>query len=349
MKAGDVLPVPVAINGFGRIGRLLFRAALERDIDIDFVAVNDLTDAKTLAHLLKYDSTFGKAPFDVKVEGNYLIAKNVKIAVLSQPDITKLPWKDLGVYAVIESTGRFTKRDDAAKHLAAGAKKVLVSAPMRPAESADITVVIGVNDHLYDHEKHNIISLASCTTNAVAPIAKVLNERFGMECGLMNTVHAVTNDQRLLDMQHTDLRRARSASWNIVPTTTGAAEAATLTLPELKGRMTGIALRVPVPTVSMIDLTAILHREVTAKEVNQAFKEASEKPPLKGILGYTDEELVSSDYIKSPYSSVVDGPMTKAIGRLVKVLSWYDNEWGYSCRMAEMIKKICDIAECKGF
>lgn len=340
---------PVAINGFGRIGRLLFRAALERDLGINFVAINDLTDAKTLAHLLKRDSTFGKAPFDVKVEDDYIIAKDVKVKVLSQPDPAKLPWKEMGIYLVVESTGRFRRREDAAKHIQAGAKKVLVSAPMRPATSADITIVPGVNDHLYDHEKHQLLSLASCTTNAVAPVAKVLNEYFGIESALMNTVHAVTNDQRLLDMQHRDLRRARSAAWNIVPTTTGAAEAAALTLPELEGKMTGIALRVPVPTVSIIDFTAILKREVSVDEVNAAFKEASEKPPLKGILGYTDEPLVSSDYIKCPYSSVVDGPMTRVIGRLVKVLSWYDNEWGYSCRMGEMIKKICEIAEEKGF
>lgn len=333
----------VAINGFGRIGRLAFRAALENNLDIEFIAINDIADAKTLAHLLKYDSTYGRAPFDVKVEGNYIVAGDVKVQALKEADPSKLPWKDLGVYLVIESTGRFTDRAGASKHLQAGASKVLVSAPMRPAESADITMVPGVNDDMYDPKKHVLLSLASCTTNAVAPVAKVLNERFGLRYGLMNTVHAVTNDQRILDMQHSDLRRARSASWNIVPTTTGAAEAATLTLPELKGRMTGIALRVPVPTVSIVDLTAVLERDVSVDEVNRAFKDASEKPPLKGILGYSDEPLVSSDYIKCPYSSVVDAPMTKAIGNLVKVLAWYDNEWGYSCRLAETAKRIAEI------
>jgi len=333
----------VAINGFGRIGRLAFRAALENNLDIEFIAINDIADAKTLAHLLKYDSTYGRAPFDVKVEGNYIVAGDVKVQALKEADPSKLPWKDLGVYLVIESTGRFTDRAGASKHLQAGASKVLVSAPMRPAESADITMVPGVNDDMYDPKKHVLLSLASCTTNAVAPVAKVLNERFGLRYGLMNTVHAVTNDQRILDMQHSDLRRARSASWNIIPTTTGAAEAATLTLPELKGRMTGIALRVPVPTVSIVDLTAVLERDVSVDEVNRAFKNASEKPPLKGILGYSDEPLVSSDYIKCPYSSVVDAPMTKAIGNLVKVLAWYDNEWGYSCRLAETAKRIAEI------
>ncbi|MEM2740044.1 MAG: type I glyceraldehyde-3-phosphate dehydrogenase [Candidatus Bathyarchaeia archaeon] len=333
----------VAINGFGRIGRLAFRAALENNLDVEFVAINDIADAKTLAHLLKYDSTYGRAPFDVRVEGNCIVAGDTKVQALKEAEPSKLPWKDLGVYLVIESTGRFTDRAGASKHLQAGASKVLVSAPMRPAESADITMVPGVNDNMYDPKKHVILSLASCTTNAVAPVAKVLNESFGLRYGLMNTVHAVTNDQRILDMQHSDLRRARSASWNIVPTTTGAAEAATLTLPELRGRMTGIALRVPVPTVSVVDLTATLERDASIDEVNKAFKEASEKPPLKGILGYSEEPLVSSDYIKCPYSSVVDAPMTKAIGNLVKVLAWYDNEWGYSCRLAETAERIAGI------
>lgn len=333
----------VAINGFGRIGRLLFRAALEKGLEIEFTAINDLTDPYVLAHLLKYDSNFGKAPFEVRVEDDYIVAGDTKVKVLKEPDPAKLPWKDLGVYLVVESTGRFRDRSGASKHLEAGAEKVLVSAPMRPAEAADITMVPGVNDQLYNPEKHRVLSLASCTTNAVAPVAKVLHESFGLESGLMNTVHAVTNDQRLLDMQHGDLRRARSAAWNIVPTSTGAAEAAALTLPELKGRMTGIALRVPVPTVSVVDLTAVLEREVTVEEVNRAFKEASEKPPLKGILGYSEEPLVSSDYVKCPYSSVVDAPMTRVVGRLVKVLAWYDNEWGYSCRMAETVKRISEV------
>ena len=340
--------VNVAINGFGRIGRMAYRAMLELGLDVNVVAANDLTDAKTLAHLLQYDTIHGKLPFKVSVKDNTIITEGEdmykELKVLSEPDPAKLPWDDLGVYVVIESTGRFRRREDASKHLQAGAKKVMVSAPMRPATSADLTIVPGVNDHLYDPDKHTILSLASCTTNCVSPVAKVLNDNFGIEAGLMTTVHAVTNDQRLLDMQHRDLRRARSAAWNIVPTTTGAAEAAALTVPELQGKMTGLALRVPVPDVSIVDFTAILKREVTAEEVNAAFKKASEEPPLKGILAYSEEPLVSSDLIHSPYSAIVDGLSTRAIGRLVKVLAWYDNEWGYSCRLAEMIEKICKMA-----
>lgn len=339
----------VAINGFGRIGRLLYRAALETEADINFVAINDLTDAKTLAHLLKRDTVHGVLPFDVEAEDNELLVKKdgevkQRLTVLSEPNPENLPWTDMDVYLVVESTGRFRKRDDASKHLKAGAKKVLVSAPMRPATSADLTVVYGVNDHLYDPEKHHIISLASCTTNCVAPVAKVLNEKFGIEKALMNTVHAVTNDQRLLDMQHRDLRRARSAAFNIVPTTTGAAVAATLTLPELEGRMHGLALRVPVSDVSIVDLTAVLKKNVTVEEVNAAFKEAAEGE-LKGILAYTEEPLVSSDFIHNPHSAIVDGLSTIVIGgNLVKVLAWYDNEWGYSVKMVWMIEKICKMA-----
>jgi len=346
---GDVdMAMKVAINGFGRIGRLLYRAALETGTDIDFVAVNDLTDAKTLAHLLQYDTCHGRLPFDVEVKENTIIIKKdgevkQELQVLSEPDPAKLPWKDMDVYLVVESTGRFRKREDAAKHLQAGAKKVLVSAPMRPATSADITIVLGVNDDKYDPEKHHIISLASCTTNCVAPVAKVLNDKFGIKAGLMTTVHSVTNDQRLLDMQHRDLRRARAAAFNIIPTTTGAAVAATLALPELEGRMNGVALRVPTPTVSIVDFVAVLEREVTKEEVNAAFKEASEKE-LKGILGYTEEPLVSSDFIHDPRSAIVDGLSTMVIGNLVKVLAWYDNEWGYSVKMVRMIEKICKMA-----
>ncbi|MCD6530675.1 type I glyceraldehyde-3-phosphate dehydrogenase [Candidatus Bathyarchaeota archaeon] len=342
------MAMKVAINGFGRIGRLLYRAALETGTDIEFVAVNDLTDAKTLAHLLQYDTCHGRLPFDVEAKENVIIIKKdgevkQELQVLSEPDPAKLPWKDMGVYLVVESTGRFRKREDAAKHLQAGAKKVLVSAPMRPATSADITVVLGVNDDKYDPEKHHIISLASCTTNCVAPVAKVLNDKFGVKAGLMTTVHSVTNDQRLLDMQHRDLRRARAAAFNIIPTTTGAAVAATLALPELEGRMNGVALRVPTPTVSIVDFVAILEREVTKEEVNAAFKEAAEKE-LKGILGYTEEPLVSSDFIHDPRSAIVDGLSTMVIGNLVKVLAWYDNEWGYSVKMVRMIEKICRMA-----
>jgi len=342
------MAMKVAINGFGRIGRLLYRAALETGTDIEFVAVNDLTDAKTLAHLLQYDTCHGRLPFDVEAKENVIIIKKdgevkQELQVLSEPDPAKLPWKDMGVYLVVESTGRFRKREDAAKHLQAGAKKVLVSAPMRPATSADLTVVLGVNDDKYDPEKHHIISLASCTTNCVAPVAKVLNDKFGVKAGLMTTVHSVTNDQRLLDMQHRDLRRARAAAFNIIPTTTGAAVAATLALPELEGRMNGVALRVPTPTVSIVDFVAILEREVTKEEVNAAFKEAAEKE-LKGILGYTEEPLVSSDFIHDPRSAIVDGLSTMVIGNLVKVLAWYDNEWGYSVKMVRMIEKICRMA-----
>jgi len=339
----------VAINGFGRIGRLLYRAALETGTEIDFAVVNDLTDAKTLAFLLKHDTVHGPLPFDVEVQGDVIIIKKdgvvkQELKVLAEPDPAKLPWEEMGIYLAVESTGRFRKREDAAKHLQAGAKKVLVSAPMRPATSADLTVVYGVNDDMYDPERHHIISLASCTTNCVSPVAKVLNDKFGVKAGIMTTVHSVTNDQRLLDMQHRDLRRARSAAFNIIPTTTGAAEAATLTVPELQGRMTGLALRVPTPDVSIVDFTAQLEREVTREKVNAAFKEAAEGP-LKGILGYTEDPVVSSDFIHNPYSAVIDGLSTIAIGNLVKVLAWYDNEWGYSVKMVRMIEKICRMAK----
>jgi glyceraldehyde 3-phosphate dehydrogenase len=333
----------VAINGFGRIGRLLYRAALETKTDIDFAVVNDLTDAKTLAHLLKHDTVHGPLPFNVKVKDNTIIAGGQKLTILAQPDPAKLPWKKMGVYLAIESTGRFRKKEDAAKHLQAGAKKVLVSAPMSPAPSADLTVVYGVNDDKYDPKKHHIISLASCTTNCVSPVAKVLNDRFGIKAGLMTTVHSVTNDQRLLDMQHKDLRRARSAAFNMIPTTTGAAVAATLTLPELEGRMNGLALRVPTPNVSIVDFVTTLKRKVTKEEVNAAFKEAARKE-LKGILDYSEEPLVSSDLIHNPYSAIVDGLSTMVIGDLVKVLAWYDNEWGYSVKMVRMTEKICRMA-----
>ncbi|MDH5391153.1 MAG: type I glyceraldehyde-3-phosphate dehydrogenase, partial [Candidatus Bathyarchaeota archaeon] len=328
---------------FGRIGRLLYRAALETKADINFVAVNDLTDAKTLAHLLKNDTVHGKTPFDVKAKEGALIVDGKELKVLAEPDPAKLPWKKMGVFVAVESTGRFRTREDASKHLQAGAKKVLVSAPMSPAKSADLTVVFGVNDNKYDPKKHNVISLASCTTNCVAPVAKVLNDKFGMKAGLMTTVHAVTNDQRLLDMQHRDLRRARAAAFNMIPTTTGAAVAATLALPELEGRMNGMALRVPIPNVSIVDFVATLKKEATVEEVNAAFKEAAKKE-LKGILDYSEEPLVSSDLVHNPYSAIVDGPCTMIIGNLVKVLAWYDNEWGYSVKMVRMIEKICKMA-----
>jgi glyceraldehyde 3-phosphate dehydrogenase len=338
----------VAINGFGRIGRLLYRAALETGTEIDFAVVNDLTDAKTLAHLLKHDTVHGPLPFNAEAEGDVIIIKKngavkQELKVLAQPDPAKLPWKEMGVYLAVESTGRFRKRDAASKHLQAGAKKVLVSAPMSPAKSADLTVVYGVNDDKYDREKHHIVSLASCTTNCVSPVAKVLNDRFGIKAGLMTTVHSVTNDQRLLDMQHADMRRARSGAFNMIPTTTGAAVAATLTLPELEGRMNGLALRIPTPDVSIVDFVATLERNVTKEEVNAAFKEAAGKE-LKGILDYSEEPLVSSDLIHNPYSAIVDGLSTMVIANLVKVLAWYDNEWGYSVKMVRMIEKICRMA-----
>jgi len=333
----------VAINGFGRIGRLLYRAAIETKADINFVAVNDLTDAKTLAHLLKNDTVHGRTPFDVEVKGGALVVDGKELKVLAQPDPAKLPWKDIGVYVAVESTGRFRSREEASKHLQAGAKKVLVSAPMSPAKSADLTVVFGVNDNKYNPKKHNIISLASCTTNCVAPVAKVLNDNFGIIAGLMTTVHAVTNDQRLLDMQHKDLRRARAAAFNMIPTTTGAAVAATLALPELEGKMNGMALRVPTPDVSIVDFVATVKKEATIEEVNAAFKKAAKKE-LKGILDYSEEPLVSSDLVHNPYSAIVDGPSTMIVGNLVKVLAWYDNEWGYSVKMVRMIEKICKMA-----
>jgi len=286
----------VAINGFGRIGRLLYRAALETGTEIDFAVVNDLTDANTLAFLLKHDTVHGPLPFDVEAKGDVIVTRKEggakqELKVLAQPDPAKLPWGDMGVYLAVESTGRFRTKEAASKHLQAGDKKVLVSAPMSPATSADLTVVYGVNDDKYDPARHHIVSLASCTTNCVAPVAKVLNDKFGVKSGLMNTIHSVTNDQRLLDMQHSDLRRARSAAFNVIPTTTGAAVAATLTVPELAGRMNGLALRVPTADVSIVDFTAQLNRDVTKEEVNAAFKEAS-KGKLKGIMDYTEMPVV---------------------------------------------------------
>jgi glyceraldehyde 3-phosphate dehydrogenase len=330
------MAIRVGINGFGRIGRLLFRAAIERKANIDFVAVNDLADAKTLAHLLKYDSVHGPFPGEVKAKENSIIVNGKELKVLSQKDPAQLPWKDLDVYLAVESTGLFTKREDAAKHLQAGAKKVLISAP---AENPDITIVLGVNHDKYNHNNHHILSNASCTTNCVAPVAKVLHENFGVKAGLMTTAHAYTNDQRVLDLVHRDLRRARAAALNIIPTTTGAARAAGLVLPELKGKLDGLALRVPVPNVSITDLTAVLEKNVTKEEVNAAFKKAAEGP-LKGILAYTEEPIVSSDVNHTTYSAVVDGLSTMVIGNLVKVLAWYDNEWGFSCRMVELIELI---------
>jgi glyceraldehyde 3-phosphate dehydrogenase len=335
------MAIRVAINGFGRIGRLLFRAAFERKANIDFVAVNDLADARTLAHLLKYDSIHGPFPGEVKATKDSIVVDGKELKVLSQKDPAQLPWKDLDIYLAVESTGLFTKREDAAKHLQSGAKKVLISAP---AENPDITIVLGVNHDKYDHNNHHIISNASCTTNCVVPCVKVLHENFGIKAGLMTTAHAYTNDQRILDLVHRDLRRARAGAINIVPTTTGAARASALVYPELKGRIDGIALRVPVPNVSIVDLTAVLERDVTREEVNEAFRKAAEGP-LKGIMAYTEEPIVSSDVNHTPYSAIVDGLSTMVVaGNLVKVLAWYDNEWGFSCRMVELIELIGEKA-----
>jgi glyceraldehyde 3-phosphate dehydrogenase len=331
------MTIKVGINGFGRIGRLLFRAAIERNANIEFAAVNDITDSKTLAHLLKYDSVHGRAPFPVEADKDGIIVKGKKIRTLMERDPAKLPWKDLGVYLAVESTGLFTDREKASAHLTAGAKKVLISAP---AKNPDVTIVMGVNDKTYDPGKHNILSNASCTTNCVAPVAKVLHDNFGLKQALMTTAHAYTNDQRIQDLVHSDLRRARAGAINIIPTTTGAAVAATLVLPELAGRMNGIALRVPVPNVSIVDLTCVLEKSTTKEEINAAFKKAAEGS-LKDILTYTEDPVVSSDFNHSTCSAAFDAQSTMVLGgNFIKVLAWYDNEWGFSCRMVELIELI---------
>lgn len=327
----------VGINGFGRIGRLVLRAAVLKGADLEFVAVNDITDANTLGHLLKYDSVHGPFPGEVQVKGDSLVVEGREIKVLSVREPAELPWKDLGVEIVVESTGLFTQRDKAAGHLAAGAKKVVISAP---AKAPDITIVMGVNHTEYNPDKHHIISNASCTTNCLAPVAKVLLDRFGMKRGLMTTVHAYTNDQRILDLPHRDLRRARAAALSMIPTTTGAAVAVSLVLPQLKGKMDGMAIRVPTPNVSLVDLVAELERETSTEEVNAAFREAAEGE-LKGILGFTEEPLVSVDFNGNMLSSIVDGLSTKVIeGRMAKVLAWYDNEMGYSARIVDLLEYI---------
>ncbi|SFD44619.1 type I glyceraldehyde-3-phosphate dehydrogenase [Fictibacillus sp. KU28468] len=323
----------VGINGFGRIGRNVFRAALNNP-NVEVVAVNDLTDANMLAFLLKHDTVHGKLDATVEVGENTLIVNGKEIKVLAERDPAQLGWGDLGVEVVVESTGRFTKRADAAKHLEAGAKKVIISAP---ASDEDITVVMGVNEDKYDAGSHDVISNASCTTNCLAPFAKVLNEKFGIKRGMMTTVHSYTNDQQILDLPHKDYRRARAAAENIIPTTTGAAKAVSLVLPELKGKLNGMAMRVPTPNVSLVDLVAELDKEVSAEEINAALKEAAEGP-LKGILGYSDEPLVSTDYNGNTNSSTVDGLSTMVMeGNMVKVISWYDNETGYSSRVVDLI------------
>jgi glyceraldehyde 3-phosphate dehydrogenase len=322
----------VGINGFGRIGRNYLRAEMAKGTDLEIVAVNDLSDPKALAHLLKYDSVTGRLDADVRVDGQYIIVGDYKIKVLAERDPAALGWGDLGVDIVIESTGRFTDAKDAIKHIEAGAKKVLISAP---ATSEDATFVIGVNEHLYDPANHHIISNASCTTNCLAPLAKVFNDEFGIENGLMTTIHAYTADQNLQDGPHSDLRRARAAAINIVPSSTGAAKAIGLVLPELKGKLDGYALRVPVPTGSITDLTILSKKKVSIEEIKAAYKKAADGP-LKGILKYTEDEIVSSDIVTDPHSSIFDAGLVKVIDQTVKISSWYDNEWGYSNRLVDL-------------
>jgi glyceraldehyde 3-phosphate dehydrogenase len=330
------MAIKVGINGFGRIGRNIMRAAMPHD-DIDIVAVNDLTDAATLAHLLKYDSILGNLHADIRASGDRITVDGDEFRVLAQKDPAALPWKDLGVDVVFESTGKFTKRDDAAKHLAAGAKRVIITAP---AKGPDCMVVMGVNQESYDPAKHRIISNASCTTNCLAPTAKVLHETFGIKKGWMMTVHSYTNDQQLLDLPHKDLRRARAAALSIIPTTTGAASAVGEVLPALKGKLDGVSVRVPTPNVSLVDLSAVLAKTVTAEEVNSAFEKAA-CGKYKGIIEYVTAPLVSVDFRGNSHSAMIDAPYTKVIdGDFVKVLAWYDNEWGYSCRCVDLLRYI---------
>jgi glyceraldehyde 3-phosphate dehydrogenase len=333
------MAIKVGINGFGRIGRLLYRAAIERNANIDFVAINDLADSKTNAHLLKYDSIHGRFPGTVEAQPDKLVVNGKPLKVLSQRDPAQLPWKDLGVYLAVESTGLFTDREGASKHLQAGAKKVLISAP---AKNPDVTIVLGVNEKSYDPEKHNILSNASCTTNCLAPVSKVLADNFGLEKAFMTTCHSYTNDQKVQDLVHKDLRRARAAAINIIPTSTGAAKAIGEVLPACSGKMNGISLRVPTPDVSIVDLTAVLGKEVTAEDINAAMKKAAEGP-LKGIMDYTEDPIVSSDVLHTTCSAVFDAQSTMVMGNksnFVKVLAWYDNEWGFSNRMVEFIELV---------
>ncbi len=327
------MAVKVGINGFGRIGRNIVRAGLDRK-DVEFVAVNDLTDTKTLAHLLKYDSVLGPLHAEITADENSITVAGKKIRVFSVKDPAELPWDSVGAQIVVESTGRFTDAKDAAKHLRGPVKKVIISAP---AKNEDITIVLGVNDNAYDPAKHNIISNASCTTNCLAPVVKVLSDKFGIEKGSMTTIHSYTNDQNVLDFPHKDLRRARAAALNMIPTTTGAAKAIGLVMPELKGKLDGYAMRVPTPNVSVVDLVAVLNKPASTEEVNAALKSAAQDG-LRGILAYTEDPVVSSDMMHNSNSSIVDGQMTKVLGgNLVKVVSWYDNEWGYSNRVVDLI------------
>jgi glyceraldehyde 3-phosphate dehydrogenase len=329
-----MMTMKVGINGFGRIGRLVLRGALD-DPNFDVVAINDLTDAKTLAHLLKYDTNHGTLKADVSVDGDNIVVNGKKIKVFAERDPKNIPWGELGVEYVVESTGVFRKRDQAQWHIDAGAKKVIITAP---AKEEDITIVMGVNEDLYDPEKHHVISNASCTTNCLAPVAKVIHDAFGIKKGLMTTVHAYTNDQRILDLPHKDLRRARAAAMNIVPTTTGAAAAVGLVLPELKGKLDGFAMRVPVSTVSVVDLVVETEKPVTAEAANAELKKAAEGK-LKGILAFEEEPLVSTDFMGNDNSSIVDAALTKTMGdNMLKVVAWYDNEWGYSMRVIDLIR-----------
>ncbi len=331
------MAIRIGINGFGRIGRNMLRSSWN-DPAVEYVAVNDITDAKTLAHLLRYDSVLGRFREDVRADADGIVINGRKVRVLAEKEIGGLAWKDMGVSVVIESTGRYTKRPDVIQHIEkGGASKVIVSAP---ATDPDVTLVLGVNETTYDPAKHHVISNASCTTNCLAPVAKVLHESFGIDKGLMTTIHSYTNDQKILDAPHKDLRRARAAAVCQIPTTTGAAKAVGLVMPELKGRIDGFAVRVPTPNVSIVDFVALVKKATAAEDVNAALKKAAEGP-LKGILGYTDEPLVSVDFMGDPHSGIVDGPSTKVIdGTLVKVLAWYDNEWGYSCRLVDLVKHI---------
>ena len=338
------MSVKVGINGFGRIGRQVARIILEKHPGIELVAVNDITDTKTNAHLFKYDSNYGVYPGEVSCSENELVIDGKKIKVLACKDPAQLPWRELGVKIVIESTGLFTSADKAKAHLDAGAERVIISAP---AKGEDITIVLGVNENKYDPAQHRIVSNASCTTNCLAPVAKVVHEKFGIEYGLMTTIHSYTNDQRILDLPHKDLRRARAGALNMIPTSTGAAKALALVIPELKGKFDGFSMRVPTPTVSVVDFVATLSRDTTKEEINQALKEAA-AGPLKGILGYTEEPLVSMDFKGDARSSIVDAASTMMTGgRMVKIVTWYDNEWGYSNRVADliefMVKKECPV------
>jgi len=335
------MAIKVGINGFGRIGRVFMRAKMKYDTrnEIEVVGLNDITDSRTLAHLLKYDSVYGVLENDIRAEEDaiYVDGKKIKTTLIKDP--AELPWKELGVDVVIESTGKFTKREDVMKHMEAGAKKVIVSAPMKGG-GADATIVMGVNEDTYDKNSNNIISNASCTTNALSPVCKVLNDNFGIIDGFMTTIHAYTNDQRILDLPHKDLRRARAAGLSIIPTSTGAASAIGLVIPELKGRLDGVALRIPTPVGSIVDLVVNLSKDVSVGEVNAAFKAAASSPGLKGILQYCEDPIVSADIVGSNYSSIFDSLLTMKLGKMIKVFSWYDNEWGYSTRLTDLIKYI---------